>query len=381
MNIVTAIDSFKGSLTSIEAGKCVKEGFLRVDPTIHVCVKPLADGGEGTVEAMIEGMQGEKVTIEVMGPLGDQVSSTYGIIPDQQMAIIEMSSAAGITLVPRNALNPLKATTYGVGEMIVDAISRGCRSFLIGIGGSATNDGGVGMLSALGYRFLDDQNQPIRLGAQGLQNLTQIDDRQALPELKECTFNIACDVTNPLCGPQGASAIFGPQKGATSAQIMEMDQWLGHYAALVKEMDPQTDATFPGSGAAGGLGFAFRSFFKATLTSGIELVMAETHLEEEISKADLVITGEGRLDGQTAMGKAPIGVALLAKKYHKPVIAFAGCVSDDAKLCNEKGIDAFFPIVRRSTTLDEAMDHHNAMCNLSDTAEQVMRLLKVRGDF
>lgn len=379
MNIVAVLDSFKGSLTSIEAGRCVKEGFQRVDPSLNVYVKPLADGGEGTVEAMIEGLQGEKVTIEVTGPLGEKVQSTYGILRKTQMAIIEMSSAAGITLVPRNALNPYLTTTYGVGEMIEDAIKKGCRQFLIGIGGSATNDGGAGMLMALGYRFLDENKRSIALGAQGLQKLAAIDESHVLPELSECTFKIACDVTNPLCGAKGASAVFGPQKGANATMVLEMNQWLKRYAQIVKTIHPESDENAPGSGAAGGLGFAFRSFLGGSLESGIELVMKETHLEEEIKKADLVVTGEGRLDGQSAMGKAPIGVAKLAKKYHKPVIAFAGCVSEDARVCNECGIDAFFPTVRKATSLDEAMDHQNAQNNLKDTAEQVMRLLMMKG--
>lgn len=379
MNVVTAIDSFKGSLTSLEAGHGVETGFKRVDATIEVNVHPLADGGEGTVDALTEGMHGEKVYAPVTGPLGAKVNCPYGIIAESQTAIIEMSGAAGITLVPRNQLDPMKATTYGVGEVIKDAIKRGCRRFLIGIGGSATNDGGVGMLMALGYDFLDAQGQPIALGAQGLKDLDHIETSHVLPALQECSFKIACDVTNPLCGPQGASAIYGPQKGATSAQVLEMDGWLAHYAKCAQTLDATIDATYPGTGAAGGLGFAFKSFLQGELVSGISMVLEETKLEDAIKEADLVITGEGRLDGQTAMGKAPIGVAQLAKKYDKPVIAFAGCVTKDATLCNEHGIDAFFPIMRKATTLDEAMDHDNALNNLADTAEQVMRLIMMKG--
>ncbi|MDD6350024.1 glycerate kinase [Intestinibaculum porci] len=379
MKVVTAIDSFKGSLTSLEAGHGVETGFKRVDSAIEVNVRPLADGGEGTVDALTEGMHGDKVYVQVTGPLGDKVNCPYGIIAESQTAIIEMSGAAGITLIPRNQLDPMKATTYGVGEVIKDAINRGCRRFLIGIGGSATNDGGVGMLMALGYDFLDAQGQPIALGAQGLKDLEHIETSHVLPALQECSFKIACDVTNPLCGAQGASAIYGPQKGATSAQVLEMDGWLAHYAKCAQALDDTIDATYPGTGAAGGLGFAFKSFLQGELVSGISMVLEETKLEDAIKEADLVITGEGRLDGQTAMGKAPIGVAQLAKKHDKPVIAFAGCVTKDATLCNEHGIDAFFPIMRKATTLDEAMNHDNALNNLADTAEQVMRLIMMKG--
>lgn len=379
MKVVTAIDSFKGSLTSLEAGHGVETGFKRVDSAIEVNVRPLADGGEGTVDALTEGMHGDKVYVQVTGPLGDKVNCPYGIIAESQTAIIEMSGAAGITLIPRNQLDPMKATTYGVGEVIKDAINRGCRRFLIGIGGSATNDGGVGMLMALGYDFLDAQGQPIALGAQGLKDLDHIETSHVLPALQECSFKIACDVTNPLCGAQGASAIYGPQKGATSAQVLEMDGWLAHYAKCAQALDDTIDATYPGTGAAGGLGFAFKSFLQGELVSGISMVLEETQLEDAIKEADLVIAGEGRLDGQTAMGKAPIGVAQLAKKYDKPVIAFAGCVTKDATLCNKHGIDAFFPIMRKATTLDEAMNHDNALNNLADTAEQVMRLIMMKG--
>ncbi len=379
MKVVTAIDSFKGSLTSLEAGHGVETGFKRVDSAIEVNVRPLADGGEGTVDALTEGMHGDKVYVQVTGPLGDKVNCPYGIIAESQTAIIEMSGAAGITLIPRNQLDPMKATTYGVGEVIKDAINRGCRRFLIGIGGSATNDGGVGMLMALGYDFLDAQGQPIALGAQGLKDLEHIETSHVLPALQECSFKIACDVTNPLCGAQGASAIYGPQKGATSAQVLEMDGWLAHYAKCAQALDDTIDATYPGTGAAGGLGFAFKSFLQGELVSGISMVLEETKLEDAIKEADLVITGEGRLDGQTAMGKAPIGVAQLAKKYDKPVIAFAGCVTKDATLCNKHGIDAFFPIMRKATTLDEVMNHDNALNNLADTAEQVMRLIMMKG--
>lgn len=378
MKIVTAIDSFKGSMTSLEAGYAVAEGFKRVINDMEVAVRPLADGGEGTVDALIEGMNGERHEILVTGPLGNPVNCAYGIIKDSMTAVIEMSGAAGITLVQKKDLNPLDATTYGVGEVIKDAIAKGCRRFIVGIGGSATNDGGVGMLQALGYGFLDSYGKQIPFGAKGLKDLETITDDYVIPELKECEFMVACDVTNTLCGTEGCSAVYGPQKGATPSMIMDMDKWLGYYAAIVREKYPNADPKYPGTGAAGGMGFAFLTFTNAKLQSGINIVLEETKLEDYIKDADLVVTGEGMLDFQTAMGKAPVGVAKLAKKYGKTVIAFAGGVTKDATECNKNGIDAFFPIVRGVTTLEEAMDNQNAKNNLADTAEQVMRLMMVR---
>ena len=378
MKIVTAIDSFKGSMTSLEAGYAVAEGFNRVIRDAIVNVRPLADGGEGTVEALIEGMNGERHEILVTGPLGNPVNCAYGIIKDSMTAVIEMSGAAGITLVQKKDLNPLDATTYGVGEVIKDAIAKGCRRFIVGIGGSATNDGGVGMLQALGYGFLDASGKQIAFGAKGLKDLETITDDYVIPELKDCEFMVACDVTNTLCGTEGCSAVYGPQKGATPSMIMDMDKWLSYYAAIAREKYPNADPKYPGTGAAGGMGFAFLTFTNAKLQSGINIVLEETKLEDYIKDADLVVTGEGMLDFQTAMGKAPVGVAKLAKKYGKTVIAFAGGVTKDATECNKNGIDAFFPIVRGVTSLEEAMDNQNAKNNLADTAEQVMRLMMVR---
>jgi len=378
MNIVIAIDSLKGSLTSLEAGKAIETGIKKVYSEAVTKVLPLADGGEGTVEALTLGMGGKLQSIEVTGPLGNKILAQYGILSDGKTAIVEMAAAAGITLVPDNKRNPLYTTTYGVGEILLDAMHKGCRHFIIGIGGSATNDGGVGMLQALGYDMLDADGKPVPFGAAGLKVLCRIDDSRVTPELKECSFRIACDVTNPLCGEKGCSAIYGPQKGATSEDIALMDKWMGDYARISKEKYSHADANAPGAGAAGGLGFAFLTFTNATLESGIEIVLAETKLENHIEKADLVITGEGRLDGQTVMGKAPVGVAKIAKKYNKPVIAFAGCVTPDARACNEHGIDAFFPILRGVVSLSEAMEAENARQNMIDTVEQAMRLLKVK---
>lgn len=375
MKAVVAIDSLKGSLSSMEAGNAIAEGIYRADAEAKEEVRPLADGGEGTVEALVQGMNGSLRKVHVTGPLGDKVDAAYGIIEEAKMAVIEMSAAAGITLVPDEKKNPLFTTTYGVGEMIRDAIEKGCRKFVVGIGGSATNDGGIGMLQALGYDFLNSKGNAVPYGAKGLEDLAEIRKEHVLPELAQCEFKVACDVTNPLCGPLGASAVYGPQKGATPEMVREMDQWLADYAKLAANCSERADAEHPGTGAAGGLGFAFLTFTNAVLESGIKIVLEETKLEQYIQDADIVITGEGRLDGQTAMGKAPVGVAKLAGKYKIPVLAFAGSVTKDARKCNEEGIHAFFPILRGITTLEDAMDAENARRNLMETVEQVFRLI------
>ena len=377
MKTVIAIDSLKGSLGSMEAGKAIAEGIQRADAHAEIFIRPLADGGEGTVDALVCGMNGTVCSVTVTGPLGAPVNCEYGIIEETKTAVIEMSGAAGITLISEEERNPLHTTTYGVGEVIKDAITKGCRRFIIGIGGSATNDGGVGMLQALGYGFLDKEGKQVPFGAKGLEQLAQITNTYVMPELAECEFRIACDVTNILCGENGCSAIYGPQKGATPSMIMQMDKWLESYASLAREKYPNANAKQAGTGAAGGLGFAFLTFTNAVLESGIKIVLEETQLEKYIKDADIVVTGEGRLDGQTAMGKAPVGVARLAKKYNIPVIAFAGSVTKEAVACNQNGIDAFFPILRSIVTLEDAMKPENAKANLADTAEQVFRLISL----
>jgi len=374
--IVVAIDSFKGSLSTFQSADAIKEGVSQVYPDAVVVASPIADGGEGTVDAIVSATGGEMVTVTVSNPLGEKIAASYGIVPDTKTAIIEMSAAAGITLIDETQRNPLNTTTYGVGEMIKDAINRGCRKFIIGIGGSATNDGGVGMLQALGFEFCDDSGNQVALGAKGLKDIVCIKSENALAELKECEFCVACDVKNTLCGENGCSAVYGPQKGATPEMIRDMDTWLLKYSELTKEVLPDSDASAPGTGAAGGMGFALMSYLNGKLESGIDLVINETRLEEHIKNADLVITGEGRLDGQSYMGKAPVGVAKLAKKYKKTVIAFSGAVTEDAVRCNEHGIDAFFPIVRKPCDLLEAMDCDNAYKNLKDTVVQVFKLIK-----
>lgn len=380
MKAVIAIDSMKGSLTSAEAGQAAAEGLRRVYPDAEVIVSPLADGGEGTAAALVEGLHGRWQTCTVSGPLGTPVECRYGILPDRT-AVMEMSAAAGLTLAAPADRNPMRTTTFGVGEMIGDALDRGCRSFVIGIGGSATNDGGMGMLQALGFAFRDEDGRPAARGGAGLLRLHSVSADGARPELAECTFRVACDVANPLCGPQGCSAVFGPQKGADPAMIAQLDDALARYADRIRTVFPDADAAAPGSGAAGGLGFAFRACLHAELTPGAELVLRATRLADALADATVAITGEGRLDRQTMMGKAPSAVAKLAARYRVPVIAFAGCLADDAAVCNAHGIDAFFPILRKICMEEEAMQPQNARRNLADTVEQVFRLWKVRNQY
>ena len=418
MKILIAIDSFKGSLSSKEAGEAIKSGILRVVPDAEVVISPLADGGEGTVETLVEALGGSLETVRVKGPLFQEVEAHYGILSesekfqaeiksdthretlpenpskahseapsetdsqyspeDGKLAVMEMSQASGITLVSPEERNPLKTGSYGVGEMILDAYHKGCRRFLIGIGGSATNDGGIGMLSALGFRFTKENGEEILPIGEGLKDLAGIENASVPEGLLQCSFQIACDVENPLYGENGSSLIFGFQKGGNKEMLSQMDLWMKHYSELVKEYNPAANPEAPGSGAAGGLGFAFRSFLQGELKSGVSLILEETKLSEKMQGADLVITGEGRLDEQSAMGKAPIGVAKLAKEQGIPVIAFAGAVTEGARACNQAGIDAYFPILRGISTLEEAMEKETARRNLEDTVEQVIRLYHLR---
>ena len=376
MNIVVAIDSFKGSLTSYEAGLSAKEGILKAMPDANVIICPIADGGEGTVDAIVEGTGAEVRHVTVTGPLGETVNAYYGVL-NKGTAIMEMAKASGLPLLKAEQRNPMLTTTYGVGEMIKDAISIGCRRFIIGIGGSATNDGGIGMLQALGFEFYDKNGNSVPFGAQGVGMIESICTDNALPELKECSFHIACDVTNPLCGELGCSEIFSRQKGADDEMVRVMDAYLEKYAdrtssALCKDMRNEK-----GAGAAGGLGFAFISYLNASLENGLSLINKLIGLEDKIKDADIAVTGEGRLDSQTAMGKAPVGISEIAQKYSVPVIALAGSVTDGAKECNSKGIGAFFPILREICTLDTALQTEYARKNMTDTAEQVFRLLQI----
>ena len=376
MNITVAIDSFKGSLTSFEAGNAIKKGILNAIPKANVTVCAIADGGEGTVEALASGDNASLYKVKVKGPLGDAVTADYAVLHKGNIAVMEMAKSSGITLISAEERNPMLTTTYGVGEMIKDAINRGCREFIIGIGGSATNDGGVGMLQALGFKLLDGNGKDVPFGASGVGMIREIRTDSALPELKECRFRIACDVNNPLCGELGCSAVFSRQKGADDEMIKVMDKYLYDYAVLTENTLGVNGINAPGAGAAGGLGFAFMTYLSATLEKGARLIMETVELEKYIKGSDLVVTGEGRLDEQTVMGKAPVGVSEIAVKYGIPVIAFSGAVTDGAGVCNSHGITAFFPILREICTLDKALAPDYAAKNLSNTAEQVFRIVR-----
>ncbi|CCL84784.1 TPA: glycerate kinase [Clostridioides difficile] len=375
MKILISIDSLKGSLSSIEAGNAIKKGILKVKEDAQVKILPLADGGEGTVDALVQWMNGKKETIEVTGPIAKKVDATYGLLKNTSTAIIEIAQASGLTLVPTELRNPLYTTTYGVGEIIKEAINKGYRNFIVGIGGSATNDAGIGMLQALGFEFYDENNKLVGLGGKVLNEIRHIKIENRLKELDECKFKIACDVNNPLFGKNGAAYIYGSQKGATSEIIEELDNGLRNFSKVVKNYLSKDVANVEGAGAAGGLGFAFLAFLNSKLESGIKIILEEIKLEEELKDADFVITGEGRLDNQTAMGKAPIGVAKLAKKYGVKVIGLAGATTEDAVKCNEEGIDAYFSIVNRAMTIEEAMDKATASENMTATTTQIFNLI------
>lgn len=374
MKVLVAMDSFKGSLTSLEAGEAVREGIRRACKG-SVTVRPAADGGEGTAEALTEGLGGTYRYVWVKGPLGAPARARYGMLPDGETAVMEMAQAAGMTLAGGKP-DPWKATSYGVGEMILDALRQGARKFIIGIGGSASSDGGAGMLQALGYEFLDHRGREIGPGIGSLDKISRIrSDRVDQAGLRNCCFQIACDVANPLLGEQGAVFVYGPQKGVREEEKEILDAKMRHFAELTREFTGRDESRRAGAGAAGGLGFACLSYLPGVrLRPGTDIVFEAVRLEEEVKKADLVVTGEGCLDGQTVMGKVPIGVAKLAGKWKKRTIAFGGMVTEEARLCNEHGIDACFSILGRPMTLEEAMDRETARRNLAFAAEQVFRL-------
>ena len=372
MKILIAIDSMKGSLSSAAAGEAARRGCLTAAPAAEVTVLRLADGGEGTVRALA-GEDATLVTATVTGPLGAPTVAEYAILADKT-AVIEMAAAAGLPLLRPEERNPLYTTTYGVGELIADALSRGCRRYLIGIGGSATCDGGAGMLQALGFGLFDQSGNPIARGAHGLLSLHTVDTSRVPQELFESNFHVACDVRNPLCGAHGAAAVFAPQKGARPEDIPTLDAALAHFAAVVAEARGEDLSGVAGAGAAGGLGFALLTLLCARLSPGVETVIDMIGLREALRDTDLVLTGEGRLDGQTAFGKAPVGVARAAKERGIPVVAIGGSVSEDAAPLHECGIDACFPIIDSPCTLTEAMDGTRAKKNIERTAREITRL-------
>jgi len=375
MRFVIAPDSFKGSASAKDVAQAIAEGLKVSLPDAEFDLVPMADGGEGTVEALVAATGGEIVRERVTGPLGEPVDAFFGILGDGETAVIEMAAAAGLHLVPPERRNPLVTTTYGVGELIKAALDRGCRRVIVGIGGSATNDGGAGMAQALGAKLLDERGNEIGFGGGELGKLARVDISGLDSRLREAEILVACDVTNPLTGPNGASAVYGPQKGATPEMVKLLDENLRRYAEIVRR-DLGVDVEHvPGAGAAGGLGAGLMAFCQAKLMKGVELVIRAVRLDERVQKADLVVTGEGKLDFQTGFGKVPFGVAQVAKRHGKPVIAIAGQLGEGSENCRNWGIDACFSILNRPMSEREAME--NALTLLKRTAEELGWLLKV----
>ncbi|RKY00394.1 glycerate kinase [Candidatus Poribacteria bacterium] len=373
MRVVIAPDSFKGSLTALEVANAVEEGLKRVIPDLEAVKVPMADGGEGTVQSLVDATGGRIIKRTVTGPLGEKVEAEFGILGDGVTAVIEMASASGLPLVPPEKRNPMVTTTYGTGELIKAALDMGCRRFIIGIGGSATNDGGAGMAQALGVKLLDKDGKQIPFGGGGLLKLERIDISTLDPRIKESEIVVACDVDNPLTGPRGAARVYAPQKGATPEMVEILDRALKRFAEIVRRDLGKDVENVPGAGAAGGLGAGLMAFLNAKLRSGVEIVIETVKLEEKMRGADLVITGEGGIDSQTVFGKTPIGVAKTAKKFDLPVIAIAGGISDDASVLYEHGIDAMVSIIPRPMSLEEAISRGAEL--VADAAERAARLL------
>ena len=378
MNIVIAMDSFKGSLASIEAGRAVQVAAQSLLPESNITVFPLADGGEGTVDALTEGLGGKILPAKVTGPLGAMIDSRWGFLPQTKTAVIEMADASGLPLVPQEKRNPLQTTTFGLGTLILEAAQKGCRNFIIGLGGSATNDCGLGMLTAFGIRFLDSEQKPVGIFGRDLENVTFINLQNFAPVLRSCHFHVACDVRNPLTGANGCSAVYGPQKGATPAIVARMDASISAFASLTEKTLHKQGANIAGAGAAGGLGFALHMFLNAQLAPGISLVLDAIHMNKALATADLFITGEGRMDSQSAMGKAPVGAAQLAKKCqpHIMTVALCGAALSGAEAVNPAGIDAFFPILHTPMSVDEAMQKEVTRSNLQATTAQILHLIQ-----
>jgi glycerate kinase len=374
MKILIASDSFKGSATTMEVAERIEKGLLRIIPELEVLKLPMADGGEGTVETLVYGMDGKFVYEEVTGPLGDRVQAKYGIIQDQ-IAIIEMAEASGLVLVEEERRNPSLTSTYGTGELILSALQRGYGKIYVGIGGSATNDGGVGMARALGYRFLDRDGNEIPEGGGGLDGLRRIDRSNVTPLLEDAQITVMCDVENPLYGPDGAAYVYGPQKGADPQMVQLLDRNLRHLADILKEDMDVDIGDVPGSGAAGGLGGGLMAFCGADLRPGIEMVLDILEFDGLLKDVDLVITGEGRIDGQSSKGKVPAGVAKRARKLNKPLVAMAGGVGEGTEILHTMGIDLILPIVDRPMGLLDAMDGVGIL--LEKTGERLGRIIRL----
>lgn len=377
MKIVIAPDSYKESLSALDVATAIETGFREIYPHAEYVKVPVADGGEGTVEAMVAATQGHIVQVSVTGPLGEPVNAFYGLSGDMRCAYIEMAAASGLESVPPTRRNPLLTTSWGTGELIRHALDAGVSQIIIGIGGSATNDGGAGMAQALGAKLLSAGKQQIAPGGGALETLARIDLSELDPRLADCRIDVACDVTNPLTGPQGASAVFGPQKGATAAMIERLDRGLQHFAQII-DRDLDIDVlNLEGGGAAGGMGAALYAFCGANLRPGIEIVTDALGLADLVADADLVITGEGRIDSQTIHGKVPVGVAKVAKRFNVPVIGIAGSLTADVGVVHQHGLDAVFSVLYTVCTLDEALA--NAAANVRMTARNVAAVLEMGG--
>ncbi|MDA0128190.1 glycerate kinase [Vibrio sp. MarTm2] len=373
MKVVIAPDSYKESLTAMEVATAIENGFKEIMPDAEYIKLPMADGGEGTVQSLVDATGGDIVTVEVTGPLGQPVEGFYGLLGDGSTAVIEMAAASGLHLVEPSERNPLLTTTYGTGQLIKAALDKGVNHIIIGIGGSSTNDGGVGMAQALGAKLVDAEGADLPFGGGAIARLAKIDLSGLDPRLAKIQLEVACDVDNPLCGPKGASHVFGPQKGATPEMVEQLDQNLAHYAAMIYQTNGKDVISQAGAGAAGGLGAALLGLFDATLRPGINIVMDAVNLAEVVKDADLVITGEGRIDSQTIHGKTPIGVARTAKLYQLPVIGIAGSTAQDCRVVHDHGIDAVFSVVLGAIDLPTALKE--AAFNVEMTARNVAAAL------
>ncbi|EGR4452247.1 glycerate kinase [Vibrio cholerae] len=372
MKVVIAPDSFKESLTAKQVCDAIQAGLARVWHDAKFVAIPVADGGEGTVQSLVDATQGRHVEVKVMGPQGKRVEAFYGMLGDNQTAVIEMAAASGLHHVPVAQRDPKLTTSFGTGELIRHALDQGVTKLIIGLGGSATNDGGVGMLAALGARFTNADGDPIQLTGGGLRELTHIDLQDFDPRLQNCDILVACDVNNPLCGDKGASAVFGPQKGATPEDVQLLDGVLRQFGLLTEKVTGKMVLESAGAGAAGGMGAALLAYTQARLRPGIEIVLETVQLAYQVSDADLVITGEGRIDSQTVHGKTPMGVAKVAKRFDVPVLALCGCTGDNYQAVYQCGIDAVFAAVPRAMSLEDALKESDF--NLADLAENVARL-------
>ncbi|ELY2861243.1 glycerate kinase [Cronobacter sakazakii] len=373
--IVIAPDSFKESLSAMDVAKAIEAGFREIYPQAHYVCVPMADGGEGTVEAMVAATGGQIITTPVTAPLGNKVDGFFGLLGDGETAVVEMAAASGLHLVPTAQRDPRITTSYGTGELILAALERGVKAIIIGIGGSATNDGGAGMMQALGARFLDGEGRELAPGGAALARLERLDLSALDPRLAQVSVTAACDVDNPLCGEKGASAVFGPQKGATPAMVTELDAALRRFGEQLEAATGKVIISAPGAGAAGGMGAALLGMLNAELRPGIEIVIESLGLAQAVRDADLVITGEGRLDSQSIHGKTPVGVARVAKQFQRPVVAIAGSLTPDYQIVHEHGIDAAFSVIDRIVTLQEALD--DAERNLRVTARNVAALWRL----